>query len=521
MESIFTGTPNELAAELLSEYAVSQAFGISQANYSPSADVVVGNTVYSATSGSNTLSIRFDNSDNEQLTDLSLFDDSYINFPKKILRKGQVYQLTFLAVYVDSEDNTQVYCPELPGNWAEWETYWSENTPSNECTVYAAVNLIEGYPVNPYEEQISGYDIQDGAVDSDTIEDGSISSVDIANGTITPEKLSELYVPTYSNTSDIPTPGEDIAGKVIQYTGKTAVDPSPSEGFPSSYSPGEFFQCSGGDSSFVPTTYYTYTIDPTVTAETVGTYYRYIFAYNSYVSVVLPDHYEEGMTYYTRELTTVYHWNHLDAADLSGYALRSKMFYPDNQYGTKVVTNLDTLSVSGSYVCLGTATGAPNSDSSWFVIHINSSGGTEYGFQTAKAHGDFSGLYYRVKSHFVWTAWELCPAADIGITDAGGFYDGDTVEAALQELGKLYFTDKSIAESDWVSDTTYTDYGYKCDITCTGVTASMLPTVMFAHAEAISGNYSPIAVAGTGIVTVYSKVNTAITIPTIKCEVTS
>lgn len=362
MESIFTGTPNELAAELLSEYAVSQAFGISQANYSPSADVVVGNTVYSATSGSNTLSIRFDNSDNEQLTDLSLFDDSYINFPKKILRKGQVYQLTFLAVYVDSEDNTQVYCPPLPGNWAEWETYWSENTPSNECTVYAAVNLIEGYPVNPYEEQISGYDIQDGAVDSDTIEDGSVGTADIADGAVTPAKLSESYVPKIiiSTVADLPEASEANAGKLFVQSGLSGT------GF-YDWETGRMFS------------------------------------------------YEPGHIYRCRE----------------------------------------TSSGSGLY--------------RWY--------------------DDMSDMF--------------------------------TAQIAAKQTKSLYFSDKSIASEDWTADTTYTDYGYKCDITCAGVTASMLPTVMFAHAEAISGNYSPIAVAGTGIVTVYSKVNTAITIPTIKCEVTS
>ena len=75
------------------------------------------------------------------------------------------------------------------------------------------------------------------------------------------------------------------------------------------------------------------------------------------------------------------------------------------------------------------------------------------------------------------------------------------------------FTD--VAASTWVADTTYTNYGYKCEITISGVLSTDYASVNFAHADAISGNYSPICLTATDKVTIYSKVNTSITISNI------
>ena len=83
----------------------------------------------------------------------------------------------------------------------------------------------------------------------------------------------------------------------------------------------------------------------------------------------------------------------------------------------------------------------------------------------------------------------------------------------LRQLKNLVFT--NISASSWVSDTTYTDYGYKCELTCSGVTSTDIAEVIFAHAQAVSGNYSPVCLTSTDKVTIYSKVNTSITIPTI------
>ena len=77
----------------------------------------------------------------------------------------------------------------------------------------------------------------------------------------------------------------------------------------------------------------------------------------------------------------------------------------------------------------------------------------------------------------------------------------------------LIFTDT--AASTWLADTTYTTYLYRCELTLSGVAATDIAEVIFAHAQAISGNYSPVSLTATNKVTIYSKVNTAITIPTI------
>ena len=72
-----------------------------------------------------------------------------------------------------------------------------------------------------------------------------------------------------------------------------------------------------------------------------------------------------------------------------------------------------------------------------------------------------------------------------------------------------------VAASTWVADSTYSDYGYKCELTISGVLSTDYASVTFAHADAISGDYSPICLTATDKVTIYSKVNTTITIPTI------
>lgn len=77
----------------------------------------------------------------------------------------------------------------------------------------------------------------------------------------------------------------------------------------------------------------------------------------------------------------------------------------------------------------------------------------------------------------------------------------------------LFFNNK--VASSWVADSTYSGYSYKCEITCNGVTSNMYPIVNFSYADSISGNYCNICETGTNKVTIWSKVNTSITIPTI------
>lgn len=89
----------------------------------------------------------------------------------------------------------------------------------------------------------------------------------------------------------------------------------------------------------------------------------------------------------------------------------------------------------------------------------------------------------------------------------------DTELIQIPQNKNLVFT--NVSASSWVSDSTYTDYEYKCELSCSGVTANDFAQVIFAPTEADSGNYATVCQTGSGTVTIYSKVNDTITIPSI------
>ena len=69
--------------------------------------------------------------------------------------------------------------------------------------------------------------------------------------------------------------------------------------------------------------------------------------------------------------------------------------------------------------------------------------------------------------------------------------------------------------SNWVSDNTYTGYDYKAEIYVENLTVSDVAFVSFGGDELISGNYLGLYQISADILTIYSKVNTTITIPNI------
>ncbi len=83
----------------------------------------------------------------------------------------------------------------------------------------------------------------------------------------------------------------------------------------------------------------------------------------------------------------------------------------------------------------------------------------------------------------------------------------------------IKFTNVTVLTTAFVSDTTYTEFPFKVDIACNGVTVDYIPEIYFDVADAIGGNYAPVALSGTNKVTIYAvEVPTAnLTIPTIKC----
>ena len=84
---------------------------------------------------------------------------------------------------------------------------------------------------------------------------------------------------------------------------------------------------------------------------------------------------------------------------------------------------------------------------------------------------------------------------------------------------KLTFTNKSVAASAFVSNSTYSDFPYRAAVTLTGVTAAMIPEVFFGLTDAMSGNFAPVAESYAGGIYIYAaaKPSAAVTIPTILC----
>lgn len=85
------------------------------------------------------------------------------------------------------------------------------------------------------------------------------------------------------------------------------------------------------------------------------------------------------------------------------YADPTKLFYPNNAYGAIVSTDFDAITVSGFYSGLGTATGAPNTGSSWFLLHTNDGGSATYATQTAISYTTLE--KYTRKKNTTWGSW--------------------------------------------------------------------------------------------------------------------
>lgn len=94
----------------------------------------------------------------------------------------------------------------------------------------------------------------------------------------------------------------------------------------------------------------------------------------------------------------------------------------------------------------------------------------------------------------------------------------DYVDTAAEKK-KLTFTNKSVSASSFASNSTYTDYPYRAAISLSGVVSGMVPEVVFGLADAVSGNFAPVAEAYDGGVYIWAAEvpEASITIPTIIC----
>lgn len=85
-------------------------------------------------------------------------------------------------------------------------------------------------------------------------------------------------------------------------------------------------------------------------------------------------------------------------------------------------------------------------------------------------------------------------------------WDGANYKAVsnTETFCKKYSGSATVATSAWAASG-ISAYPYKADITVTGITANDYPTVAFAQAEAVSGNYSPECDTSAGTLTIYAK----------------
>lgn len=128
---------------------------------------------------------------------------------------------------------------------------------------------------------------------------------------------------------------------------------------------------------------------------------------------------------------------------------------------------------------------------------------------------------------YFWEKFGTTPTSvTAGVTSLGGVNGAITLGTGLTMSGSQLKPDgltKTLIFASgipqWASDNTYLDYPYKGTISnLTGVTSSDYAEVVYSVDQAVSGNYAPICETGSSCVYVYSKVNNAIIIPTIKVD---
>lgn len=105
------------------------------------------------------------------------------------------------------------------------------------------------------------------------------------------------------------------------------------------------------------------------------------------------------------------------------------------------------------------------------------------------------------------------------------FLDGIAQELAQLEAGagmelkKLCFANTAVPASKWAADSTYGDYPYRAAVALSGVTAAMIPEVVFGLAAMADNSFAPVVECYNGGVYIYAAdaPGATITIPTIIC----
>lgn len=86
-------------------------------------------------------------------------------------------------------------------------------------------------------------------------------------------------------------------------------------------------------------------------------------------------------------------------------------------------------------------------------------------------------------------------------------------EVATKQDKNTYYT--NVTASEWVEDSTYVDFVYKCDLACEGVTPNDYAEVVFEVAQSTGGDYAPVCETIDNAVRIWSKKDSVIIVPTI------
>lgn len=104
---------------------------------------------------------------------------------------------------------------------------------------------------------------------------------------------------------------------------------------------------------------------------------------------------------------------------------------------------------------------------------------------------------------------------DVADDVEAGYVTEAELESALTDKQdkNVYFT--NITASAWVSDSTYSDFDYRCDLSCQGVTPDDYAEVVFGVEQSTSGDYAPVCESRSNAVRIWSAKNSVIVVPTI------
>lgn len=94
-----------------------------------------------------------------------------------------------------------------------------------------------------------------------------------------------------------------------------------------------------------------------------------------------------------------------------------------------------------------------------------------------------------------------------------------TADKLASDAIKLLFTNVSVSAASFVPDSTYADYPHRASVALSGVTAAMVPEVVFGVAAMADNSFAPVAECYNGGVYIYAAdaPETTISIPTIIC----